>query len=77
MARLINKIFGIPAIIYIDDTIIVCRPELQDIYEEIVTRFYTKLGFWVSLGKTETMSKELIVQVLGMNYKVSGLTIQI
>lgn len=68
MARLINKIFDIPAIIYIDDTIIICRQEFEEIYERIVTTLYTKLGFNVSLGKTEVMDGNNIVQVLGLNY---------
>ena len=56
--KIVNKALGIPAYIYIDDTIVLARSSwLMREYVKIVEDFYKFIGFELS-PKTETMTKK-------------------
>ena len=66
--RILNTVLGIPALIYIDDTIILAKnKKLSVFYTDRVERFYRILGMDLS-EKTETMDEESSIPILGLKY---------
>ena len=66
--RILNTVLGIPALIYIDDTIILAKSKkLSVFYTDRVEKFYRILGMDLS-EKTETMDEESSIPILGLKY---------
>ena len=66
--RILNTVLGIPALIYIDDTIILAKNKKLSVFcTDRVERFYRILGMDLS-EKTETMDEESSIPILGLKY---------
>ena len=50
---IINNILRIPAIIYIDDTIVFAKQENIAMYNAAIIVIYAALGYWLSHEKIE------------------------
>ena len=66
-SRIINKA-GIPCVVYIDDTVLLCRPDIAKEQERIVEKFYSLSGWKMSTSKKESHLTDKVVKVLGVNY---------
>ena len=62
------KLLKIPALIYIDDTIIVARESRLRWYMEAADIIYRKFGIWMSEEKDESHLMTELLQVLGIGF---------
>ncbi len=66
--KIINAL-GIPCVVYIDDTILVCDEEIAKEQEELCDLFYELAGFKMSVEKDESMRTQDVVKVLGVEFQ--------
>ncbi len=65
--KILNAL-GIPCVVYIDDTILICDEEVMKEQEELCDLYYELAGFKMSAEKDESMMNLETVKVLGIEF---------
>ena len=75
--RVINSLCNIPAILYIDDTILIMCLETLQCARAVVLVLYSCMGILMSNNKDECMDANITksLKILGLMYRISGDTV--
>lgn len=77
LAFIMNRLFHIVLVIYIDDTVIISDENMLEIHMLVVESLYVFLGFNMSSDKKESHIISKTLQVLGLSYTICDYDIRI